>query len=120
MNWLEQPMMLGRLLLLPLAAIQWAIVLVYTGIIRRFRQDLRVRYASAFLSVCLYSGVVVSQLWLFSRITGILRSTSDDYVFIILFVENLISIGLLLYRLKDRTKDRTGVRDPERGSEKNL
>jgi hypothetical protein len=54
-------------------------------------------------SVCLYFGVVISQMLLFSAITGIQRSTSDDVAFVVLFFENLISIGLLFYRLRNQS-----------------
>jgi len=40
---------------------------------------------------------------LFSAITGIQRSTSDDVAFVVLFFENLISIGLLFYRLRNQS-----------------
>jgi len=119
MNWIEHRIVVGRLLLLPFAVIPWIIVWVYTGVLRRFHQDIRIRYVSAFLSVCLYFGVVMTQMLLFSAITGIQRSTSDDVAFMVLFIENLISIGLLFYRLKNQVKDRTGVRYSEGGSEKN-
>jgi hypothetical protein len=103
MNWSEHRIVVGRLLLLPFAVIPWTIVLVYTSLLRRFHQNIRIRYVSAFLSVCLYFGVVISQMLLFSAITGIQRSTSDDVAFVVLFFENLISIGLLFYRLRNQS-----------------
>jgi hypothetical protein len=103
MDWIEHRIVVGRLLLLPFAAFQWAIVLVHTGLLRKFHNNSRIRIFSASLSVCVCFGIVIAQMLLFSSITGIQRSTSDGFTFLVLLIENLISVGLLFYRLRKQS-----------------
>jgi hypothetical protein len=103
MNWIHDPLVTGRLLLLPFAAVQWTFMMLHTGALRRFPRNVWVRSVSASLAVILCFGVVIAQILIFSAIARIQRVTNDYVVFLILLFENLISIGLLFYGLAGGT-----------------
>lgn len=110
MRWIQNPLVVGRLLLLPFAAVQWIIVILHTRILRRFPRNVWPRIVSSLFAVILCFGVVVTQILIFSSITTIQHATSDYVVFLIVVLESLISIYLLLFGLKGQLDDRTGGR----------
>jgi hypothetical protein len=89
----------GRLIIFPFAPLCPLIVLLCTGVLKRHRTNLWIRGFSTILSAILYLGVVGAQLLLFRMVSRVQHATSDGVVFSTLLLENLISLGILFYRL---------------------
>lgn len=100
MNSLNDPVILGRLLILPLAALCPVIVMISTRILRKYPRNLWIRSICTIVLAIIYVGVVVVQMLIFRLVAGVRHVTNDKVVFSIVLFENLIAIGLLFYRLK--------------------
>ncbi len=109
MTWLEQPLISARVFLLPFAIILFSIILLYNNILKAFAKNAPLKYILGCLCGGLYFLVVIVQIVLFSRISGIERPTNDFVAFLVLLLENLISIGILLYSLKNLRRAGTDV-----------
>src|SRR5579859_5527893 len=105
MSWLNNEITKGRLLVLLLAICCPLIVMLSTGLFRKYPLNLRARALSTVVLAIIYTGIVMTQMWAFRRVAHVKPVTSDDFVFLVLFLENLISIGLLFYRLRKSGRD---------------
>jgi len=102
MNWVHSSLVTGRLLLILLSPVLWALVISHTAVLRAHPRNIWIRSASTVLAALCYFGVIVAQILIFSRIEKIQRVTNDDIAFLILLFENIISLGLLFSRLKKK------------------
>src|ERR1700759_1968929 len=101
MTLLQEHVTTGRLIILPIAILGPAIVIVSTGILQRYPQDMSIRSVVAVLAAVIYLAAILPQILIFRLITGIAHHVVDDNgLFSIIVTEVLVSLGLLFYRLR--------------------
>jgi len=100
MNWLNNTVLLGRLLILPLAPLEWGSVLVFLSRVNTFpgRSWRRTSICVAFMSAVL--GLVAAQIHGYEWITSRHHAMDDNFVAAVLILENLLSLFLTIVILK--------------------
>jgi hypothetical protein len=97
------PATMGRLAVLPLAAVEWALVawyVLYWDLFPKHSLRRLIPWAILILSVL---GILILQIFIYKQITGV-RQVSDDVFKVMLAAENFIGGFVLLYLLNRRKR----------------
>ena len=104
MGIFDNPMLLARLAILPLAIIPWASVVWFISYGLDFPVGSWRRNAIGVLTALLQPAVVIGQIFLYRAIAHVVRM--DGFGYIVFIGECLISVSLVFYLLKRRTSSR--------------
>jgi hypothetical protein len=100
----SENIIVGRLAILPIAVAEWTMLILYFRVLNRFHDSTAMRLCAMVLVVAAMFGMILGQLEIYSRITSLPRPVNqDNFVFAILFLENVITIALGLYLAKKRS-----------------
>jgi hypothetical protein len=95
----------GRLAILPIALAEWAMLLLYFRVLNRFHGSSFIRLCFMVVFVAAMFGMLLGQLEIYSRITLLPRPIDqDNFVFAVIFLENVITIALGLYLVRKRSR----------------
>jgi hypothetical protein len=100
MNWLHNAVLLGRLVILPLALLQWGIIL---ALLPRLLSFPRGSWQAVFIDIVLIAtslGVLAAQIHGYQWITGRRRANDDNFFFAVIMIEYLFSLFLTFRILK--------------------
>ena len=107
MMWPTDGVLLARLVVVPLALVQWVVVLWYLVYWDTLPNTSLKRRIAWVLAVVSYPGIVLAQLYLYRAIAH--TGQVDGFVYIVLFVENGVSL-VLLFSLRIARRRKTPPR----------
>lgn len=114
MNWLHNTVLLGRLAILPLALLQWGIILAFLPRLLSFPRG-SWSWQAMFIDIVLIAtnlGILAAQIHGYQWITGRRRANDDNFFFAVIMIEYLFSLFLTFRILKRKggffSKDTSG------------
>jgi hypothetical protein len=102
--WPNNPVLVGRLIVIPFALVEWGVVLAFLSGLNIFpkRSWQRTTICTTFIASII--GVVAAQIHGYQWITSRPHASDDSVVGAILIFENFVSAFLILYILRRRAK----------------
>jgi hypothetical protein len=116
MTWLHNPVLLGRLAILPLAVVQWGIVMACLSYVHAFRPRSWQRVTTCVISAFFFWCTVAAQIYGYQWITSRRHANDDVVVTTVIVFESLLSLVLIFYVSKHRTRFFPGVRHNDTGT----
>jgi hypothetical protein len=93
----SEHLFIGRLAILPLAFVEWGVLLWYLSSLWRFRDNFLKRFIVGAVSIATVFVVIFGQMEVYKTITSIPHPMTDNFFFIAFFIEHVISIFLIFY-----------------------
>jgi hypothetical protein len=109
MGWFSNPVLVGRLAVIPLAFVEWCAVLVLLSCVDIYpkRSWQRVTVCVAFIVAVI--SIVAAQIHGYQWITSRRHATDDDVVGVVIIAENFFSFFLMVFISKRKAKSSPNI-----------
>jgi hypothetical protein len=102
----SEHLFIGRLAILPLAFVEWGVLLWYLSSLRRFRDSFLKRLIGGAVSIATVFAVIFGQMEAYTIITSMPHPMADNFFFIVFSIEHAISIFFIFYAAIKRRNHR--------------